>query len=274
MVRARDLMTTHVTTVTPAMSLSELESALLSEGVGGAPVVVDGRVVGVVSRSDIVRELAEERERAEEAVAEYFVEPVSGASAARNLLLKESDLIAQQMAKLTVRDIMRTRVIHVGPDASAVDVARQLVRYRVHRVLVTENEELLGIISSLDLVHLLAEPARAAASQPVASEEVVSFAPDLNGERSALFPGDADVAVLREDSGGGTTLLARLRPDGRIDAHANPGAVQHFVLSGQYESEGRVYREGTFRLLPKGEVPLITSSDGAVILIVFDPGPS
>lgn len=270
MALARDLMTTQVTTVDPAMSLNELETVLLSAGVSGAPVVSDGSILGVVSGSDVMRVLVEETELAEEAVAEYYLELPFHGIAARSTIFKEIELVAQRMAELTVRNIMHTRVIAVAPADTALDVARRLLSYRIHRVLVTEENRLLGIISSLDLVQLLAEPSHVPAREPT-GDEVVYFTPDLTGEQSELFPGDGEVIALREDAeGGATTLLVRLRPGGRIDTHAHPGPVQHFVLGGQYESEDRVFKAGTYRLLPKAQVAPITSRDGAVILVVCD----
>lgn len=274
MTRARDLMTTHLVTVEPSMTLEELESALLSAGVGGAPVVAEGRVVGIVSRSDIVRALAEERERAGDAVAEYYLEPPRGV-ASRRLLFKESDLLGQRMAELTVGDIMQTRIISAPPDATAVELAQLLVRYRIHRILVTEDDRLLGVVSTLDLVETLAQTSRAPSPSAATGDEQVSFTPDLEGERSALFPGDAEVATLRADpDGGASTLLVRLPPGGRIEAHRHPAPVQHYVLSGQYESDGRSFKVGTHRLVPNGHLAPITSSEGAVILMIYDPVPS
>jgi CBS domain-containing protein len=269
---ARDLMTTQVTEVTPSMTLRELERTLLSAQIGGAPVVQSGRLVGIVARSDIVRALAEAEDRAEEAVENYYLEPPIRSPTARSYVVQPSDLVARQLDALTVRDIMRTRIIAVPPDTPAADVASQLLRYRIHRILVTEGERLLGVISTLDLVQLLAEPAHVGAEQPPSADEVVRFTPDLTGEPSALFPGDAEITALRDDPArDAATLLARLRAGARVEAHSNLRPVQHFVLSGQYESEGQVFKAGTYRLLPSGEVPALTSSDGAVILVFYDP---
>ena len=271
MVIARDLMTQAVTTVDPATSLTDLESRFVAEGVSCAPVVADGRLVGVGSRSDIVRAISEETERAEELVAEYYRdrEPEIHGVSARNLILRESDIVAQRLAELTVRDVMSTRLISVGPNESAEKVARCMLTYRIHRVLVTEGDELLGIVSSLDVVQLVAEPEHVRATQ--SDVEFVCFTPDVEGEPSALFPGDATVATLRGDAGSGaTTLLVRLPPGGRIEAHKLPESVQHLVLEGRYESEDTVYRTGTYRLIPKGEVPAITSDAGAVVLVMYE----
>ncbi len=271
MVLARDVMTERPIAVDPAMSLAELESRLVAEGIYGAPVVSDGHLVGVVSRSDIVRAISEQRERAEEFVSEFYHEPPIQRVSARNLVLHEADVAAQRLAELVVQDVMSTRVIAVRPEESAEQVARCMLSYRIHRVLVTEGDELRGIISSLDMVELVAEPEHVRGPLFEAGAEFVCVTPDIESEPSALLPGDATVATLREDSRtGATTLLVRLPPGGHIEAQVSLGSVQHFVLSGQYESDETQFRAGTYRLIPKGEVPAITSHEGAVFLLIYD----
>lgn len=47
---------------------------------------------------------------------------------------------------------------------------------------------------------------------------------------------------------------------------------QHIVLKGEYESEGKVFKAGTYRLIPKHETHgPFKSSQGAVILVIWDP---
>jgi CBS domain-containing protein len=52
---------------------------------------------------------------------------------------------------------MVRHLITVSPDEPLESVARALVEHRIHRVPVAEGGELRGIISSLDLVRLIAE---------------------------------------------------------------------------------------------------------------------
>ena len=104
-------------------------------------------------------------------------------------------------------------------------------------------------------------------------DEIVHYTPDLQGNKSELFPGDAEVVILRDDpSTACATLLVRLPAGGRIESHSHFGVVQHLVLSGQYESSGGVFQAGTYRVLPyAAEIPPITSREGATILILYEP---
>jgi len=57
--RAGDVMTRHVITVTPATGLSEVAEILDTHRIRQVPVVEGGKLAGMISRSDLVRKLAE-----------------------------------------------------------------------------------------------------------------------------------------------------------------------------------------------------------------------
>ncbi len=153
---ARDLMQTNLVSVPPTLTLPQLEERFLEDGVSGYPVLEKDRLVGIVSRSDIVRRLCLERSSAEHSTDFYhFSDPVVDSS------IDSFDDIAKRVGKrvegLHVHDVMVRLLITVRPSHSVHHVARALVDNRIHRVLVTEDQKLRGIISSTDLVRLLAD---------------------------------------------------------------------------------------------------------------------
>jgi len=52
---AQDLMQSEVRSVSSAMPVIELEHLLIRDGLGGVAVIDDGKLVGIISRSDILR---------------------------------------------------------------------------------------------------------------------------------------------------------------------------------------------------------------------------
>ena len=50
------------------------------------------------------------------------------------------------------KDIMTTDVVTVGPKEPVQEVARRMIDGRIHRVLVMDRGELLGIVTSFDLL--------------------------------------------------------------------------------------------------------------------------
>jgi CBS domain-containing protein len=149
-------MQSKVRSVDPQLPLSELERAFLEARVSGFPVVDGDRLVGVVSRSDIVRKLA-----AEQSVAEYvsdYHRDVGGFDEFRTEDRPER-LAAQAASRLgaaTVADVMSRTPVTVNPNDPIGEVARVLVERKIHRVPVVDDGRLEGIITSLDLVSLIA----------------------------------------------------------------------------------------------------------------------
>jgi len=164
MLRARDAMNREVRHIAPDESLAELEQRLLAERIGGVPVVEQGRLVGIVSRSDVVRVLASEQAMAD-SVGDFYREfqedPfAAGARVARAAAEdpeRSAEQVAHRLAGLCVRDAMVTDVVSVDADAPLREVAEQLVEHRIHRLVVTEGDRLAGIVTTLDLARLIAE---------------------------------------------------------------------------------------------------------------------
>jgi CBS domain-containing protein len=153
---ARDVMQTDVRTVGVDTTLAELDRALLEARVSGFPVVQEGRLVGLVSRSDVVRQLGVEQSVAE-TISDYYRD-VGGIRAESPETI---DAIARQVGarieKLRVEDVMVHDLITVSPTDPLEAVARILVEERIHRLPVVEAGRLVGILTSLDLVRLIAE---------------------------------------------------------------------------------------------------------------------
>jgi CBS domain-containing protein len=162
--RVRDAMSTDVVRIGPDETLAELERVLLAGRLGGVPVVERGRLVGVVSRSDILRLLGAERAIAE-AQADFYREfhddPFAPSEhAAREEAEQREGIeqqIAQRMGSLRVRDAMTAEVVTVDADAPLRDAAARMAERRIHRLVVTEQGRLAGVLGALDVVRLVAE---------------------------------------------------------------------------------------------------------------------
>ena len=145
--RAKDVMQAKVLTVSPTMTLAALEDFLVSKRISGAPVVERGKLVGIVSRSDIVRLLSLER-----SLAGVIAEGLGGAEPGPRL----PESVTKQLEGRTVRDAMVSDPVTVSPDTPIEEVARLLSQRHIHRVPVTAGGTIRGVISTLDLVRLIA----------------------------------------------------------------------------------------------------------------------
>jgi CBS domain-containing protein len=57
--KVRDVMSTEVVTVEPGSSIHELTTLMADNNINRLPVVEDGRLVGIITRGDIVRAIAQ-----------------------------------------------------------------------------------------------------------------------------------------------------------------------------------------------------------------------
>jgi CBS domain-containing protein len=148
--RVSDLMRRDPVTVRPQDSLEQLEEVLVRQRITGAPVVSGHQVVGVVSRSDVVARLELERSRFEG--ASWYLEPFDAEERNQADFAHIREAVAARLGQLVVSDLMSKEVLWVAPGDSLQAAASLMVARRVHRLLVLEEERLVGIVSSLDLL--------------------------------------------------------------------------------------------------------------------------
>ncbi|UCE86295.1 MAG: CBS domain-containing protein [Deltaproteobacteria bacterium] len=150
--KARDVMQTGVITVQPDASLLDVYRLFVEDEINGAPVVDENaRVVGVITSSDLLRSVEEERDTAA-AESTYFSESFSFGGV--DWVVSPADF-QERLAEHTVADAMTAGAIAVDIDDEIPVVASALHKHRIHRVLVCDQGELVGVITTFDLVRLL-----------------------------------------------------------------------------------------------------------------------
>lgn len=161
---AQSVMSSDVVTVYDDACVGEVVDLLQARQISGVPVLCRGgeagddgdRVVGVVSGTDI-RRLAARHQKPKEANGRgFYLDDRSG------IHLRGFDLDA--VRGIPVRDAMSTSLVTVAADDPIRVCAQRMVERRVHRVLVTSGAKLQGIVSSTDLLRLIAERRLAVAS--------------------------------------------------------------------------------------------------------------
>jgi CBS domain-containing protein len=152
---ARDIMIRPVLTVRDDRTVPELATFLIESSISGAPVLdAKGKLVGVVSLTDI----AEDETSGEPAGRDnpaFFDRGWEGRINREDL----KGLHVTADSKL-VRDIMTPTCFTIPDDTPVSEIAKTMVAGRIHRLLVTRKGRVVGIVSTLDLLTLLAGPAR------------------------------------------------------------------------------------------------------------------
>lgn len=152
---ARHILNPDVHTVSPTMPLPELEREFMRCQVSGFPVVENGWLVGIISQADIVRQLCVEQSIAE-VVSDYYRLDPGLLHGPGEPLSEIGGQVGERMERLTVGDVMIRQLISVSPSDRLSHVAQTLVDHHIHRVTVTEEGRLVGIISTIDFVRLFA----------------------------------------------------------------------------------------------------------------------
>ncbi len=150
---AKDIMNTEILSVGPDWSIGQLANYLLANSISGAPVISeDNKLLGVVSMTDLIRQSCmpgtdTRLERADESYIRPHERQYSPAE------MEFPGIDAESL--VTVREIMTPVTFNVNEYTKIQDVADAMLRGRIHRVFVTSNDSLIGIITTMDLLGAL-----------------------------------------------------------------------------------------------------------------------
>lgn len=155
---AKDIMTTEVLGVKADWPLDRLAEFLVENSISGAPVLSDeGRLLGVVSLTDIVRHTTLPlKERHRNKTHEYYLPDLEHQYSHEEI----SSFDLRDEYTTTVNDIMNTVIFSVKEDARAREIADIMIRGRIHRIFVTRKDQVVGIISALDMLKVIMEVCR------------------------------------------------------------------------------------------------------------------
>jgi CBS domain-containing protein len=148
-VLARDTMTAPVITVTPDTSVKDLAALFRDKRIGGAPVVQDGKIVGIVTEGDLMALDADVQ------YPHYFelfdsIIYLGSQKKFKEQLEKAAAAIVEQL--MTRRDKVKT----IGPDEPARAAATLMSRHHFDRVtVVDENDAVVGLVTRHDIMKLI-----------------------------------------------------------------------------------------------------------------------
>ncbi len=147
---ARDVMNPKVITLSEDLAVHQAAAFLVDHEISGAPVTDDeGNLVGVVSLTDIAQVTSE---TAASLQPDFYLRGWE-----YHLDRDELNQIRIRDEGLKVSDIMTPTVFTIPEDTPISEIARTMVAGRIHRLFVTQDDEVVGIIATLDLLKVLAE---------------------------------------------------------------------------------------------------------------------
>ena len=133
--RALDIMSSPVVTVTPEMTVKYAANLLSAHGFTALPVLdADGRLIGVVTEADLLRDRFPRDARYRQG----------------------EDTVADDPPAGTVGGVMTTPAVGMGAGTDVVDLVRVLLEDRIRSMPIVDGAHVVGIVTRQDLVRALA----------------------------------------------------------------------------------------------------------------------
>jgi len=115
----REVMTTNVKTVRPFSTVKDVVRKMNKFYIGSVLVVEGERPVGIITERDILRRIVEQ---------------------------------GYDPAVVKAKDIMSTQLVTISGDVGVEEAARLMARNKIKKLPVVENEKLVGIVTSMDVM--------------------------------------------------------------------------------------------------------------------------
>jgi len=130
----RDIMTKNVITITSDTYVLDAERIMDQNKIGRLPVVDDGKLVGIVTKNDVLK-----------------ASPTSATPTDQRHLF-------YLMSKLTVKEIMKTKILTVSPDTPIEKSIALAQKNKVGSLPVVEENKLVGILTTNDVFYKIVNP--------------------------------------------------------------------------------------------------------------------
>ena len=153
---ARDIMTADVCWINDDLPVAEVIQLFIDNKISGAPIVnAEGEMVGVVSLRDMLQYGARIISQADHRTksAEYYVQGWDAPLSSEEVEWFHEEVDQAQ----PIRDIMNPIVYCVSVETPVEELADTMLRGRVHRLVVTEGDELAGIVTSMDMLKVISD---------------------------------------------------------------------------------------------------------------------
>ena len=154
-ITAKDIMTDDVMKVRGDWSLQRLAEFFFEMSISGAPVTNEkGELVGVVSSTDLISNgTLSENDPQPHGPHEYYLHSLEKQYA--QVEISSFSIGGEPLT--TVGDIMTPTIYKVSEDTPVQIIADKMIRNRIHRIFVTSDDKVIGIISSADMLKVIRE---------------------------------------------------------------------------------------------------------------------
>ena len=110
----------ELVTIESSLSVKEAAEKMLKKGIGSIVITEDGKPVGIVTKSDLLSRVIVE---------------------------------CRDPRECKIGDIMSSPLISINKNTPILDAMRELRQRKVRRLLVSDGEKLVGIVSEYDMIN-------------------------------------------------------------------------------------------------------------------------
>ena len=147
MLKAKDIMTRKVVTVSPETKVDQAGKLLLENHFNGLPVVdPEGRLMGIICQDDLIGQQRKFPLPSVFTILDGLIPLTSN---------KHLEKEIEKMAAATVGQAMTPDPITIDPEAPLEDIATLMVKKNIHTLPVVDKGKLVGIVGKEDILRTL-----------------------------------------------------------------------------------------------------------------------
>ncbi len=150
--KAKEIMTKEVVTVTREMTVEELARLFTRHDISGAPVVDnEGKLIGIVTENDLIK--MEQRLHIPTVINIFDAVIYLGSS-------KKFEEDIKRMAASKVEDIYKKDVVTIDENATLEEIATIMCDKNIHHLPVIKKGKISGVIGKKDIMKAIASGKR------------------------------------------------------------------------------------------------------------------
>ena len=146
MLKAKEIMSKELITVSPEMDIVEAARLLLDKGINGVPVVERGRLVGILCQSDLIALQKVLQLPSVFTLLDGFV-PLGS--------ITKLEKTIQRMAATKVSEAMTSNPVTARPETTVEELASLMVDKKYHTIPIVDQGKLVGVVGKEDILRTL-----------------------------------------------------------------------------------------------------------------------
>ena len=146
MLKAKDIMTRELITLSPGTEITHAAKLLIEKGINGVPVVDEGKLLGILCQSDLIVQ------QKKIPIPSVFT-LLDGLISLKTTKYMEKEF--QKIAATTVDQVMTPNPVTIHPETSIEDIASLMVDKNIHTLPVVDGGTLVGIVGKEDILRTL-----------------------------------------------------------------------------------------------------------------------